>query len=145
MAIIVLFLGIMLVITAYNNTFAALFHQLGSDLPGFGIWAAAIIIIWAVSNVPALRTPAKWFLALLIIVFLLSNHGLWPNLQAAITGQTPPQPPQQTQLPSLVSQTPAPITLNVTSQPSQSGSFNGSALGALSGLGGLGGFFGGLP
>jgi hypothetical protein len=137
MPIIVLALGAMLIITAYNDTYAALFQQLGSDIPGFALWGAAILIIYFVSTIPGMDKPAKMFLGLLIVVFLLANQGVFANAQAALSGSTAPVQPQQVTEPSIVSGTPAPITM-----AGGSSSGGGGLLGGLTGGGGAGGALG---
>lgn len=52
----------------------------GSD--PFYKWILAILLIGAIGYVPNLRPISRGFMALVIVVFLLSNQGLFTQLQA---------------------------------------------------------------
>lgn len=137
MPIIVLALGVLLLMAAYNNTVGALFTQLGSDFPGFAVWAGAILLLYLVSRIPGFTGAAKLFLALLVIVFIIKNQGVFQQFSSAL--QSGAQAPQQAQIPSLVSGTPAPITLNGGGGSGGAGGVAGSAASAIGGslLGGV--------
>lgn len=130
MPIILLAAAIMLVVTAYNDTYGALFSQIASDAPGFVVWGAALLILYVISKIPGGEKPAKALLALLVIVFLVGNRGVFSNFSAAITGQqapVTPTPVQQAPLPQGI-----PIEIGGGSPGGIGG--GGSAVGSVIGL-----------
>ncbi|HSY26681.1 MAG TPA: hypothetical protein VK832_04200, partial [Burkholderiaceae bacterium] len=81
-------LGILLIVTAYQGTYAAFGQQLYTDFSGgagsnFIYWVAAVAMIGALGYVSPLRTPTRLLLALIIIAFFLANKGVWSNLTSA--------------------------------------------------------------
>lgn len=87
-----LLIGAVLIVTALNNTHLALAQQLEKDVPGFFTWAIAIALVLALGYVPALKTPSRWLLALIVVVLVVSNYKtLFANIQAfAKQGSAPP-------------------------------------------------------
>ncbi|MES2169779.1 MAG: hypothetical protein V4479_03535, partial [Actinomycetota bacterium] len=88
MLIIALIIGVVLIIAAIRNSQGTLFTALKSDVPAYGIWAAAIIAVGSIGFVPGLKPVARGLLALVILVIILKNY------QAIIAGfkgvNTPP-------------------------------------------------------
>jgi hypothetical protein len=74
MPFVVLIVGAILIIAAFNNTYSKLAAELETDVPGFFKWAAAIAAIVALGYVPGLRVPTRWLLALVMLVLLLKNY-----------------------------------------------------------------------
>lgn len=74
MPIAVLIIGALLVIVAFNNSMGDLVSALETDVPGFFVWAIAIVAICALGYVPGLRTPSRYLLALVLMVILLKNY-----------------------------------------------------------------------
>lgn len=87
MAFVFLIAGIVLVVAAIRGTEGALFQALGTDVPGFAIWAAAIIAIGVVGFIPGLRAVSRGLLALVIFVLILKNYaGILGGFQNAWQG-----------------------------------------------------------
>lgn len=74
MPFVVLLVGAILIVTAFNNSFGTLASELESDIPGFFKWGAAIAAIVGLGYVPGLRTPSRWLLGLVLLVILLTNY-----------------------------------------------------------------------
>jgi hypothetical protein len=89
--------GGVLVLVAIRGTHADLGSQLKSDFTGqhnFWIWLLAIIAVGALGYAPALRTPSRMLLGLVILGMVISNQGVWAKLQSTL--QTPPAAVQPT-------------------------------------------------
>ena len=101
MPFILILAGLLLFITAYQNTVAEFGAQIKSDLvgdTGFIVWVVALFIIGAIGYIPALRGVSRVFMALVLIVIVLSNNGVFTTLSNVITGgggetTTPEQTP----------------------------------------------------
>jgi hypothetical protein len=80
--------GLVLIITAAQNTYADLATQLQSDVaPGPGsflYWLAAVIFVGILGYVPALKTFSTWFMALILLTLLLSHKGFFAQLTTAL-------------------------------------------------------------
>jgi hypothetical protein len=74
MIIVILAVGLILIAAAIRNTQGQLFAALGSDLPAYVIWAAAIVAVGALGFVPGLKGPSRVLLALVIVVIILNNY-----------------------------------------------------------------------
>lgn len=135
MALGFLLIAIVLIVIAFLNTQGLLGSQLASDGPGYLKWAAAILAIGLLGYIPGFGTASKLFLALVLLVILISNKGIFANLQSAIdnpqSGLTPPTPPTVTGNPT--------ITL---SGGSGGGNPLQSVASAAGGIGSLGSLFG---
>jgi hypothetical protein len=87
--------GIVLVIAGVRNTHTALFSLLIGDFTGtrsFIWWALSILGIGAVGYVEDLRGLANTFLALVFIVLILANKGVFAQFTAAFQGAIPAAP-----------------------------------------------------
>jgi hypothetical protein len=82
MPFLVLLIGALLIIAGYRNTAGDLASALETDAPKFATWALAVAGIGALQWVPGLRIPARWLLALVILVIVLRNY------QAVLDGFT---------------------------------------------------------
>jgi len=94
MAYILTFIGILLIVTGAKDTYKALGAQLYKDFigsQGFVYWLIAVGIIGAVGYYAPWRKFSRLFLALIIIVYILRNGGLFSQLQSAL-GQGPQEP-----------------------------------------------------
>jgi hypothetical protein len=74
MPFVILFLGLLLVIVAYQGTHTQLLAALKQDLPGFFKWAVAISAIMGLGYVPGLQKPSRYLLGLVLIVIFLANY-----------------------------------------------------------------------
>ena len=84
MALILLFLGVIVLITGVEGTWSEFVQLLGQDIPGFIIWAGAIALIGAIGYIPEFEGVSNALLALVLIVIFLGHQGIWANLQAVL-------------------------------------------------------------
>jgi Flp pilus assembly pilin Flp len=90
MGLIALFLGIILIVAAVRNSQGALFSALGTDVPKFVIWGAAIIAVGMIGAIPGLKTPSRLLLGLVVTVLIVNNYQkLISGFQSA--WQSPPK------------------------------------------------------
>lgn len=101
MPFVLIFIAIVLMVSAYRNTIGELGQQLGTDIPGFAKWAAAILAIGLLGMIPGLKKPSWMLLALVVAVIVLANGGgFFQQLQSAFQNLQPvpagpePQPSQ---------------------------------------------------
>lgn len=86
MALAFILVGLAIIVVAIRNTYADLGSALAQDMftGQFWEWIVALLIIAAIGYVPYLRTPSRWLLALLIVVFIIANgSGFFSKLQSA--------------------------------------------------------------
>lgn len=74
MTLVVLAIGIVLLVSAFRGTYGTLFTALGTDVPGFVIWAAAIVALGAIGFIPGLKPISRGLLALVIVVLIFQNY-----------------------------------------------------------------------
>lgn len=89
MILALLLAGFVLVASGLKGTNHELGQQLQQDVlgpGGFILWAAAIIGIGMIGFVPYLRQPSRYLLALLLVVVVLSNRGVFAQAQQALQG-----------------------------------------------------------
>lgn len=80
--------GLLLVVAGARGKQGDLYALLENDFFGsnsFLPWLAAIGVVGGAGYVPALRSFSHAFLALLLIVFVLKNNGVFDNFKAAIS------------------------------------------------------------
>lgn len=127
MALAFILLGIIAVVVAIRNTYADLGNLIAGDLGDsqFWAWLIAIGVIVAVGYIPYFRTMSRWFLALVILVFVLKNGtGFFDQLRNSTPASSSTQSQaDQTQNPNVTS--PLPVQLQITG--------SGGAAGAISG------------
>jgi uncharacterized membrane protein YgcG len=80
MLLVALLIGVILIVAAIRNSQGALFTALATDVPGFVVWAAAIVGVGAIGFIPGLKPASRGLLALVIVVLLVNNY------QAIIAG-----------------------------------------------------------
>lgn len=74
MAVIALIIGVVLIVAAIRNSQNALASQLMSDMPGFVVWAAAIVAVGLIGTIPMLKPFSRGLLILIVVVLLLNNY-----------------------------------------------------------------------
>jgi len=87
--------GIILIVSGVRGTVASgnpsLTSLIKDDFTGtdpFWRWMLAILLIGAVGYIPNLRPISRAFMGLVIVVFLLSNKGLFTQLQGVFSSNT---------------------------------------------------------
>lgn len=84
-----------MILTGINNTYAQFGSQLQSDFSGsksFIVWIIAIGSVGALGYIKDLRSFSHYFMALILISFILANKGVFASFQAAIAAG--PKAPQ---------------------------------------------------
>lgn len=139
-------MGILLVVTGTKDTYKALGAQLYSDFAGTGgfmYWILAVGIIGAIGYYSPAQKFSRLFLALLIIVFILANKGLFAQLQQGLASgpvqaasNAPPTPQDIPLHLSGLGGTPIPIKIQGSGGAGGIGGGGMGGLGALAGMGG---------
>jgi hypothetical protein len=106
MPLAIVLIGILLVSVGVKGTQKELGAQFQKDLlgsQGFLIWFAALLIVGLLGTIKPIQQPARYLLALILIVILLRNNGVFTQAVNAIgtvenTGFATAQPlPSDTQ------------------------------------------------
>ena len=96
MPFVLIFIGLCLLITAMNGTYAELGTQLKNDIfgsgsgPSFIWWFAALAVLGFIGYIPAVRKPANIFGVLVVIGMILATKGgIFTKIQETLrTGPT---------------------------------------------------------
>lgn len=86
MGLAFILIGIIVLVVAIRNSYASLWQALDQDLfnGGFVGWIIAIAVVAAAGYVPAIRTPARYFLGLMVLVFMFTKgSGFFDQLNSA--------------------------------------------------------------
>jgi hypothetical protein len=95
MAFVLVIAGLLMIVTGAKGTYAQFGAQLAKDvaqpypLPdgrqvSFLYWIASIIAVGSIGYIEALREFSRLFMALIIIVMVLSNRGLFAQITKAL-------------------------------------------------------------
>lgn len=87
MPIVLLIVGIFLAIAGIKNNAATVGTVLRDDFSGAGsfwYWVVAVIIIGSVGYYSKAETVSRLFLVLIVLVFALSNQGIYAQLVGAL-------------------------------------------------------------
>ena len=89
MPFVLLFIGIIITLTAINNTWRQLGAQLKQDFTGpnnFFYWIVAVGVVGSLGYVPQLEKFSRVFIGLLLLVIILSStkSGLWDKIRTGI-------------------------------------------------------------
>lgn len=87
MPIVLLTVGALFIISSLNGKEHDLATQIYKDFSGddsFVYWIVAIVIIGGVGYIPGWGDVSNLFMALIIIVFILANNGVFTKLEAAL-------------------------------------------------------------
>lgn len=88
-------IGILLIVVGFQNTYKEFGKQLASDFTGdnnFIYWIASLGVIGALGYIESLKKFSRIFMALIIIVMVLVNRGLFDKLMQAIREGTSEAP-----------------------------------------------------
>lgn len=98
MVLVVLFLGAILLVAGIRGTYRDLFTALSIDVPGYIVWAAAILALGAIGLIPGLKPVSKGLLALVLIVLIVNNYQkIIAGFHSAVqTGEAQGSQPAQT-------------------------------------------------
>lgn len=115
--------GLILVVTGAKDTYQAMGQYLIADFTGAGnfiYWVIALIVIGSIGYIPDFRGFSRLFLGLVVIVFIVSNNGVFNQFMAAL--RQGPIAPQQTQVAT-------PVAIPIQQTGGTSGSSGSSAFG----------------
>lgn len=83
------FVGMILIITGFQNTYQEFGTQVQSDFSGpssFLYWIIALGIVGAIGYIPAAQTPSRAFMVLIIIaMFVASKNGIFAQAESALS------------------------------------------------------------
>lgn len=122
MPLALVFVGLLLIVTGLNNTYAQFGAQLKSDFTGdknFVLYIAALGGVGALGYIKALRTFSHYFMALILISLVLSNKGFFHNLTLALNAS----PIAPNAIPVSAGSSPIPDTPDAKIANNQSGLF----------------------
>jgi len=88
-----LIVGVLFLITAIKGNQDQLATQIEKDFTGAGsffVWIGAILLIGVVGAAIGMPKAAKALIALMVVVFIVAQKGLFSNLQNAITNTSAP-------------------------------------------------------
>ena len=143
MALAFILIGVALLVAAFRNTQGQLGTLIAGDFTGsssFLDWIAVVAIVGMAGYMPALRTPSRYFMGLiLLVVFLTKGTGFFSQLHSAIknpVASTTAAPVQATPTTGI------PVSLSAGSGTAASGAGSAvsSATGAASALTSFAGF-----
>src|SRR5215469_15320233 len=86
-----LIVGVTLVVAAIQNTSSDLFTLVKGDFTGrnnYTYWMASILLIGALGYIKPMQPLSRVFLALLVVVLIVSHGGLFDKLNAQLFGGT---------------------------------------------------------
>lgn len=85
MPFVLILIGVLMIVTAANNTHVQMAGQIKSDFnSGFLKWVLAIVIVGAAGYIEDLRGLSRAFMVLIIISIVLSKKGFIANFAQAI-------------------------------------------------------------
>lgn len=82
-----LFVGMILIITGFQNTYKQFGTMVAGDFSGnqsFLYWLASIGVVGSVGYIKGAESFSRAFMALILIAMIVNNKGLFANLQSAI-------------------------------------------------------------
>ena len=105
MPIALMVVGLLIVVAGIKNNAAELESTIVGDFSGAGsfwYWIVAVIVIGSIGYYQPAKNVSHLFLGLIVLVFLISNKGVFAQIQAAIEHPTPavvakPAPPTKEQ------------------------------------------------
>lgn len=98
MPIVLVIVGLLLLVTAYNNTFTNLTSALATDVPGFAKWGLALGVVGTVGYIPGMQTISRWLLGLVGLVLVVqsyqANSNIFQNFANAVSSGASAAPTQ---------------------------------------------------
>ncbi len=86
MSLVALIVGVVLIVSAIRNSQGALFTALGTDVPAFVVWGAAILALGMIGFIPGLKPISRGLLALVFVVIFVRNYaGIIAGFKAVST------------------------------------------------------------
>ncbi len=140
MVIALLIVGILLTTAGIRGTEGKLATQFASDMTGtdgFIVWLGALVLIGLVGFIPGLQRPSRYLIALVVLVIVLRNGGVFQNFVTAIAQVDATGP-----VPSQVASAPAAANSNTAANAISTASSAASGVGGL--IGGITSLFGAL-
>ena len=91
MAVFLIVFGLVLIMSAFNDTLAAFGKLASGDLfgsggkPGFLVWAGAILVVGAIFKMLDLPSAGKMLITLIIIAYLLGHTDITSKITSALS------------------------------------------------------------
>lgn len=74
MILVLVLIAALLIVSALRDTQGDLFVAIREDVPAFGTWAAAILVLGFIGFIPGFRPVSRYLLALVIVVLVVNNY-----------------------------------------------------------------------
>jgi hypothetical protein len=74
MPMILIFVAVILIVAAWNNSQGTLASNLAADATGFAKWFAALAVVGGLQWVPGLQTIARWLIGLMLLVLVVTKY-----------------------------------------------------------------------
>jgi hypothetical protein len=92
MPIALIIIGLFLAIAGIKNNAATLGQTVGEDFRGAGsfwYWIVAVLVVGSIGYASDARGISRLFLTLIVLVFVLTNEGIYAQLVRALQNPTP--------------------------------------------------------
>lgn len=123
-------IGVLLAAVGIQGTQAQLASLVVSDFSGAGNfwdWIAALFFFGALGYYSPLQTSSRLLIVLILLVFILSNEGIWQKLQTSLASPVVPSAPPANPVPAPASVATGIQTSSTATTPSVSASPSGVA------------------
>lgn len=92
MAFVLILIGMVLVVSAYQGTQGQLGTDLKQDIPPFAVWALAIAAVGGLGFIPGMKVISRYLIALVLVVLVLRNYvNITNGFKTAIATSAPAQ------------------------------------------------------
>lgn len=95
MPVLFIALGVLMLATAIKGNYQQVAAQVDSDVTGSGgffVWIGAIVLIGGVGRAARLEGTAKMLIGLIIVVYLVSQQGIFSKAAQAVSNARAPAP-----------------------------------------------------
>lgn len=92
MAFVLILIGLVLVVSAYQGTQSQLGADLKQDIPPFAVWALAIAAVGGLGFIPGMKVISRYLIALVLVVLVLRNYvNITNGFKTAVATSAPAQ------------------------------------------------------
>jgi hypothetical protein len=125
MPVVLLIVGAVLIVAAFNNAQGNLATALETDVPGFAHWFLAIAVVGGLGYVPGMRSPSRWLLGLVMLVLVLRNYtNIFAGFKNAAAGSSAVTQSQTTPAAAYVANPSAPVITTAQISGTTTGNVN---------------------
>lgn len=138
----ILVIGILTVISFAKGNYNEVATQVENDMfgtgsgSGFLLWVAAIVFLAVMGSALHIPRAAKMFMVLVLVVYIISQNGLWTQAETAFATATAPAASSATTAGVGQAETATGVPVTATTTTAASGAANqssGPAVGAITG------------